>query len=92
MKPLLVLFIALVIFTNAKKSKEGEKPDWAKKNIMDMSDADLERLLDQWDEDEEPIPPDELPEVGVCVLVKEFLTLILNFITFVDLISNLFIF
>merc|ERR1719259_1485774 len=29
---------------------------------MDMSDADLERLLNQWDEDEEPIPPDELPE------------------------------
>merc|ERR1711915_620681 len=62
MKPLLVVFIALVTFTNAKKSKEGGKPDWAKKNIMDMSDADLERLLDQWEEDEEPIPPDELPE------------------------------
>jgi hypothetical protein len=26
------------------------------------SDADLERLLEQWEEDEEPIPPDELPE------------------------------
>ena len=25
-------------------------------------DADLERLLEQWDEDEEPLPVDELPE------------------------------
>ena len=25
-------------------------------------DADLERLLEQWDEDEEPLPLDELPE------------------------------
>merc|ERR1712096_43532 len=46
----------------AKKSKDGEKPNWAKKNLQDYSDADLERLLDQWDEDEEPIPPDELPD------------------------------
>jgi len=46
----------------AAKSKEGEKPDWAKKDVRDYSDADLERLLDQWDEDEEPLPPDELPE------------------------------
>ena len=36
--------------------------DWAKKDIRDYSDADLERLLDQWDEDEEPTPPDELPD------------------------------
>jgi len=48
--------------TRAAKSKEGEKPDWAKKDVRDYSDADLERLLDQWDEDEEPLPPDELPE------------------------------
>merc|ERR1739838_528194 len=47
---------------SAKKSKGGEKPDWAKKSLQDYSDADLERLLDQWDEDEEPIPPDELPD------------------------------
>ena len=36
--------------------------DWAKKDIRDYSDADLERLLDQWEEDEEPTPPDELPD------------------------------
>merc|ERR1711936_846963 len=49
-----------VVFT--KKAPEGDKPDWAKKNIRDYTDADLERLLDQWEEDEEPIPADELPD------------------------------
>lgn len=38
------------------------KPDWAKKDIRDYSDADLERLYDQWEEDEEPLPEDEQPE------------------------------
>ena len=61
MRPLLVCLLSIVIVCHAKKAKDGDKPDWAKKNIMDMTDADLERLLDQWDEDEEPIPPDELP-------------------------------
>ena len=35
--------------TDAKKSEEKEKPAWAKKDIRDYTDADLERLLDQWD-------------------------------------------
>merc|ERR1711992_466667 len=55
-----VLLCSLVLISNGKKAKE--KPEWAKKDIKDFSDANLERLLDQWDEDEEPIPPDELPE------------------------------
>ena len=33
----------------ASKKKDGPKPDWAKKDIRDYSDADLERLLDQWE-------------------------------------------
>ncbi|KAF5289225.1 hypothetical protein FQR65_LT00113 [Abscondita terminalis] len=56
---LLIFFLTLVY---CKKFKEGEKPDWAKKDIRDYSDADLERLLDQWEEDEDPLEPDELPE------------------------------
>ena len=32
------------------------------KVVLVISDADLERLLDQWEEDDEPLPPDELPE------------------------------
>merc|ERR1712059_128787 len=45
-----------------KRAADDSKPDWAKKKIQDYSDADLERLLDQWEEDEEPLPADELPE------------------------------
>ena len=30
--------------------------------MFNCSDADLERLLEQWEEDEEPLPADELPE------------------------------
>merc|ERR1711872_1165707 len=54
------LVLLCILVTNTAK-KASDKPDWAKKNIIDYTDADLERLLDQWDEDEEPIPADELP-------------------------------
>jgi hypothetical protein len=47
---------------SAKKQEGDEKPAWAKKDVRDYTEADLERLLDQWEEDEEPLPPDELPE------------------------------
>lgn len=30
------------------KTDDTEKPAWAKKKITDYSDADMERLLDQW--------------------------------------------
>lgn len=41
---LLILLVAVC----AKKFEEENKPDWAKKKITDYSDADMERLLDQW--------------------------------------------
>ena len=56
------LSVLSVISCHAKKTKDGEKPAWTKKDVKDYTDEDLQRLLDQWDEDEEPIPPDELPE------------------------------
>ncbi|EDW02214.1 LDLR chaperone boca [Drosophila grimshawi] len=59
---IILLMLALVPVVLSKKYKDGDKPDWAKKDIRDYSEADLERLLDQWDEDEEPLEPDELPE------------------------------
>ncbi|XP_046382681.1 LDLR chaperone boca [Ischnura elegans] len=59
---LLFLILSLLYFGYAKKFNDKEKPAWAKKDIRDYSDADLERLLDQWDEDEEPLEEDELPE------------------------------
>lgn len=47
---LIVLLLAsLSSFAIAKKFKEDEKPAWAKKDIRDYTDADLERLLDQWE-------------------------------------------
>lgn len=49
----LLLIASLSFFVEAKKSKEGEKPAWAKKDIRDYTDADLERLLDQWDVSED---------------------------------------
>lgn len=57
-----MLLLALTPLVLAKKFKEEEKPAWAKKDIRDYSEADLERLLDQWEEDEEPLEDDELPE------------------------------
>lgn len=48
LKALVVLF-ALLIIVSAKKFEEEDKPAWAKKDIRDYSEADLERLLDQWE-------------------------------------------
>ncbi|XP_037068079.1 LDLR chaperone boca-like [Pollicipes pollicipes] len=61
-KVLCVIACLLVNVAVCKKSEEGNKPKWAKKKLQDYNDVDLERLLDQWEEDEEPLPDDELPE------------------------------
>lgn len=45
----LLLVLVLLTFSLAKKFEGDDKPAWAKKDIRDYSDADLERLLDQWD-------------------------------------------
>lgn len=43
-----LLIMALVLpLSMAKKAKD--KPEWAKKDIRDFTDADMERLLDQWE-------------------------------------------
>ncbi|KAK0161561.1 hypothetical protein PV327_010020 [Microctonus hyperodae] len=44
------------------KCKENKAKSWKEKNIMDMTDADMERLLDQWEEGDDPLEPDEMPE------------------------------
>uniref|UniRef100_A0A6M2DVD8 Putative chaperone for wingless signaling and trafficking of ldl receptor n=1 Tax=Xenopsylla cheopis TaxID=163159 RepID=A0A6M2DVD8_XENCH len=59
---LIICGILLLSGVSSKKFKENEKPKWAQKDIRDFSDADMERLLDQWEEDEEPLEDDELPE------------------------------
>jgi hypothetical protein len=45
----LVIFAILLVSVNTKKFKDEEKPAWAKKDIRDFTDADLERLFDQWE-------------------------------------------
>jgi len=44
---LLVSLLCLPSSSLGKKSKA--KPEWAKKNILDYNEADMERLLDQWE-------------------------------------------
>lgn len=55
----LFVFFAMVITSTAKEQK---KKSWRDKDIRDMTDADLEHLLEQWEENDEPLEPDELPE------------------------------
>ncbi|XP_017891042.1 LDLR chaperone boca [Ceratina calcarata] len=55
-----IFFIIYVFAVDDPKS--GKKKSWKDKDIRDMNDADLERLLDQWEENDEPLEPDELPE------------------------------
>lgn len=57
-----VIVTVHLVVVLCKKEYKGEKPAWAKKDVRDYTDADLERLFDQWEEDEEPLEPDELPE------------------------------
>lgn len=40
--------VSVAIGVQAKKDADGEKPEWAKKDIRFYNDADMERLLDQW--------------------------------------------
>lgn len=53
----------LLLYVNAlDDAKSTKKKSWKDKDIRDMTDADLEHLLDQWEENDEPLEPDELPE------------------------------
>lgn len=59
----LLFFIFLINYVSAaNEPKSGKQKSWKDKDIRDMNDADLERLLDQWEENDEPLEPDELPE------------------------------
>lgn len=44
-----LIYSLTIIHINCKKYKDSEKPDWAKKDIRDYTEADMERLLDQWE-------------------------------------------
>lgn len=45
----IILCLTLASWADSKKFNENDKPAWAKKDIRDYNDADLERLLDQWE-------------------------------------------
>ncbi|XP_062597727.1 LDLR chaperone boca-like [Saccostrea cucullata] len=60
-----IVFLCLIVtsFCAKEKEKGTESEKWKKKDIRDYSDADLERLFDQWEEnDDEELPEDEQPE------------------------------
>lgn len=48
---IILLLVCIGIFAVAAKESEdngNDKPAWTKKKLADYSDADMERLLDQW--------------------------------------------
>uniref|UniRef100_A0A2P2I0N1 LDLR chaperone boca-like n=2 Tax=Hirondellea gigas TaxID=1518452 RepID=A0A2P2I0N1_9CRUS len=57
-----VFLVCIISVIQCRKHDGKDKPKWAKKDIGDYNEVDMERLLDQWEEDEEPLEPDELPE------------------------------
>lgn len=59
---LCMLFQFTYIVSDGVGEDVTKQKDWKKKDIRDYSDADLERLYEQWEEDDEPLPVDELPE------------------------------
>ncbi|XP_033339299.2 LDLR chaperone boca [Megalopta genalis] len=62
-REIIICSIFLVLYVNATNNVKSEKKkSWKDKDIRDMTDADLEHLLDQWEENDEPLEPDELPE------------------------------
>lgn len=46
---LINLLVLLAVVECKKFDDKEEKPKWAKKDIRDYNEADLERLLDQWE-------------------------------------------
>lgn len=54
--------VLLLLYTKAQDDAKPGKKSWRDKDIRDMTDADLEHLLDEWEKNDEPLEPDELPE------------------------------
>ncbi|XP_076249432.1 LDLR chaperone boca-like isoform X2 [Calliopsis andreniformis] len=62
-KEVIIYGMFLLFYIEASNNVKSEKrKSWKDKDIRDMTDADLEHLLDQWEENDEPLEPDELPE------------------------------
>ncbi|XP_043288100.1 LDLR chaperone boca [Venturia canescens] len=59
---LCILTCLIIEIILADKPAGKKAKSWKDKDILDMTDADMERLLDQWEEGDDPLEPDELPE------------------------------
>uniref|UniRef100_A0A914XEB9 Mesoderm development candidate 2 n=1 Tax=Plectus sambesii TaxID=2011161 RepID=A0A914XEB9_9BILA len=58
---LALVLMSLIVIVTVLASTKSDKPK--KKDIRDYSDADLERLYEEWEEnDEDELPEDEKPE------------------------------
>jgi len=57
-----MILIGSIHGDDSKEDIQARKNAWKKKNIRDYNDHDLEKLFEQWEEDEEPLPVDELPD------------------------------
>lgn len=49
MNVFLCSILAILAISSANDSTENKKKSWRDKDIRDMTDADLEHLLDQWE-------------------------------------------
>lgn len=66
---ILLILAFVVIYIAATKDNENDKPAWAKKKITDYSDADMERLLDQWNVSDFVVV-DDLNFYFICIAFK----------------------
>ncbi|XP_041460387.1 LDLR chaperone boca-like [Lytechinus variegatus] len=55
---LLVIIISTTHGGNAEDEEDKPSEKWKKKDVRDYNDADVERLFEQWEEDEEKDPDD----------------------------------
>ena len=86
-----IVFISSVsVLAENEQSINKPKPRKINKDVRDMTDADLEHLLDQWEEGDDPLEPDELPEhlrpqpkIDLST-VSSFLCLLLLMVTYVN--------
>ncbi|GAU93977.1 hypothetical protein RvY_05827 [Ramazzottius varieornatus] len=58
---LLTILIFRDVYANDTDKPSSASPK-KKKSLLDYNDADMERIYDEWEKDEEPLAEDELPE------------------------------
>lgn len=62
-REIIIYSICLLLSVEAANEATPKKQkSWRDKDIRDMNDADMEHLLDEWEQNDEPLEPDELPE------------------------------